>query len=162
MSDDRAPVLPELVRSLRMLGIDHDPCTKSAHDAVFGPLLDARARAGAHSVEKALAAFKGASLIARIEALAATAATSGITNAATARSRTAHAEDALRELRNAAEQLDAEAVHARDGGDEWDAWLAQLRRFFATADHACEALARVFAMPVASDPARSWFRRAGS
>ena len=38
-------VLPELARSLRAFGAPRDAAGDAAHDAVFAPLLEARARA---------------------------------------------------------------------------------------------------------------------
>jgi hypothetical protein len=67
-------------------------------------------------------------------------------------------------LRRELRALDTLAVRAR-GVDprspEWEAWVAQLRRVFTSADDACREIAHLLAEPVAPAPARRWFGRRG-
>lgn len=132
--------LPELARSLRTLGAAHGAAAESAHAAVFGPLLDARARAAVSGLDGALAAFRGQALAARIMSRAAEAARASEADAARARARVARARDALEPLRDALHVLDALASPETPGAA---AWTTQLARVFRIADEACVALARV-------------------
>ncbi|MDB4880853.1 MAG: hypothetical protein JWL60_2299, partial [Gemmatimonadetes bacterium] len=99
MADEGAASLPELARSLRALGRPVDEATDAAHDVVFAPLLDARARASRADAVDAVAAFRGAALAARIEALARAAAVKGQPDAAEGRARTAAVRETLEPLR---------------------------------------------------------------
>ena len=45
------------------------------------------------------------------------------------------------------------------GGTGWDAWVAQLRRVFVSADVACQALARLLADRAATVASPRWFER---
>ena len=160
MPDDTAPALPELARSLRSLGAPRDAASEAAHSAIFPPLLDARARAVGSSVETVLAALRGDALSARIEAGVADAAVNGVAQLALARAFTAQASELVEPLRMQLLELDTLAEQARDGGDGWQAWVAQLRRVFHTADIACQALARLLASRDTQIPAPRWFERA--
>jgi hypothetical protein len=168
VAEGERPLLPELTRSLRTLGRPDDAGTDAAHAVVFGPLLDARARAGRGEAADAVAALRGAALAARIESLARTAATSGEGEAARARARWAAAREVLEPLRAELATLDGVAADALRGGagsPEWGRWTAQLRRVFAAADVACHALAPVLGAPrgVAAPRPRRWFGwRSGS
>jgi hypothetical protein len=140
--------LPELARSLRALGCAHGPAAESAHAAVFGPLLDARAHAAADGLDAALAAFRGQALVARISSRALDAARAGELDAARARARAARAREALEPLRDALLALDAlvpalAASSLAASSPAAAAWMAQLARVFRDADGACAALARV-------------------
>jgi hypothetical protein len=165
MADAGAPLLPELVRSLRSLGRPSDASAEAAHAAVFAPLLDARARATEGDAADALAAFRGAALAARIESLARAAATDGQPDPALGRARVAATREQLEPLRGALSELDALAGAAgRDGpaSEAWRRWLDQLRLVFTAADAACDAIARLLAdRTVVVAPARGWFRRKG-
>jgi hypothetical protein len=159
-------LLPELARSLRAFGAPRDAAGEAAHAAVFIPLLDARARATTGDVEVALSALRGEALVVRIEARVTDAAEAGESDPARARARSARARELLAPLRHEMKALDALAVPARGAGatsESWLAWVAQLRRVFASADDACRALARLLAEPASSIPARRWFggRRSG-
>jgi hypothetical protein len=157
-------LLPELARSLRVFGAPRDAADEAAHSAVFAPLLDARARATTGDVEVALSALRGEALGVRIEARVADAAESGESDPARARARGARARELLEPLRRELRALDVLAVKARGVGPtspEWEAWVAQLRRVFSSADDACRALARLLAEPTETAPARSWFGRLG-
>jgi len=161
MADDAAPLVPELARSLRTLRQPASAATDAAHTAVFGPLLDARARAAREDEAGAIAALRGAALAARIESLARAAATEGEPDAARARARVAAAREALEPLRAAFDALDAAAIPAGRAGSaspDWQRWVDQLRRVFAAADAACDELAAVLAQrePPAS---AGWFGR---
>lgn len=134
-------VLPELARSLRLFGAPRDPASEAAHGAIFTPLLDARARAATSDVHAALATFRGEALAARITARVADAAQAGISDAPYARARSARARELLDPLRAELRALDLLAAKAGDG--EWEPWVDQLRRVFATADEGCRALARL-------------------
>ena len=155
-------LLPELARSLRSFGAPRDAAGDAAHDAVFAPLLEARARAELGDVEAALAALRGAPLATRIGGRVAQAATDGEPDPARARARAARASELIEPLVAALAALDSLAAVARGGGTDspaWQAWITQLRRVFASADDACRALARLLAEP--SAPARRgrpWFR----
>ena len=156
-------LLPELARSLRAFGAVRGASGEAAHSAIFGPLLDARARAGLGDVETALSALRGETLGVRIAARSAEVASTGQADAAHARARSARAGELLEPLRAELSRLDALAATARGGSTEsegWRAWIAQLRRVFASADDACRALDRLLAeRPPEGKPARRWFRR---
>ena len=156
-------VLPELARSLRAFGAARGVTGEAAHAAIFGPLLDARARAGLGDVETALSALRGEALAVRIVARAAEAASAGQADPAHARARSARAGELIEPLRAELARLDLLAAAARGsstGSDEWRTWVAQLRRVFASADDACRALDRLLAeTPPDATPARRWFRR---
>jgi hypothetical protein len=157
-------LLPELARSLRTLGAPRDAAGEAAHSAVFAPLLDARARATTGDVEVALSAMRGEALGVRIEARVADAAESGESDPARARARGARARELLEPLRRELRALDVLAAKARGvspSSPDWEAWVAQLRRVFSSADDACHALARLLAEPTEMAPARSWFGRLG-
>jgi uncharacterized protein (DUF3084 family) len=156
-------ILPELARSLRSLGAPRGVEGDAAHGAIFPPLLEARARATLGDVEDALAAFRGGPLGARIQARVVDAASAGQSDAARARARAARATELLDALLADLTALDAAALQVRGGSADlagWQAWVAQLRRVFATADDACRALARLLAERP-PEPARSrrWFGR---
>jgi hypothetical protein len=160
MADDAAPLLPELARSLRVLGTPRDAAAEAAHAAVFGPLLGARARASKGDAAAALAALRGRELMARIESLARAAAEAapGL-DAARARARVAETAEILDPLRAAFVELDrlgAGATPAAAASPEWERWVAQLRQVFAAADVACGALATLLASGDDA-PARRWF-----
>jgi hypothetical protein len=156
-------LLPELARSLRTFGAPHGEAGEAAHAAIFGPLLDARARAGLGDVEAALSALRGEMLAVRIAARATEAASAGQSDAAHARARAARAAELIDPLRLELSRLDTLAGAARGGtveSERFDAWVAQLRRVFACADDACRRLTRLLAeAPPAAKPARRWFRR---
>ncbi|MFL5605245.1 MAG: hypothetical protein ACJ8AD_02245 [Gemmatimonadaceae bacterium] len=157
-------LLPELARSLRTFGAPRDAAGEAAHSAVFAPLLDARARAATGDTEVALSALRGEALGVRIEARVADAAEAGESDPARARARGARARELLEPLRGELRALDAAAIKAR-GADlkssEWEAWVAQLRRVFTSADDACRAIAHLLAEPMAPAPTRRWFGRHG-
>ncbi len=156
-------LLPELARSLRAFGAVRGATGEAAHSAIFGPLLDARARAGLGDVEVALSALRGETLAVRIAARSAEVASAGQSDAAHARARSARAGELIEPLRAELFRLDALAASARGGSaesDEWRAWVAQLRRVFASADDACRALDRLLAEAAPeAGPTRRWFRR---
>ena len=154
-------LLPELARSLRSFGAPRDAAGDAAHDAIFAPLLEARARAELGDVEAALAALRGAPLGTRIAARVAQAAAAGEPEPARARARSARASELIEPLIAELAVLDQVATPARGdeaGSPAWQAWVAQLRRVFGSADDACRALARLLAEPSASaKAARRWF-----
>jgi hypothetical protein len=154
-------LLPELARSLRSLGAPRDAAGEAAHDAVFAPLIEARARAELGDVEAVLSALRGAPLGTRIAARVAQAAAVGEPEPARARARTAHASELIETLLGELAALDALAPAARGGAagsPAWQAWVAQLRRVFISADDACRALTRLLAEPSAqARAARRWF-----
>ena len=154
-----APILPELARSLRSLGAQHDAAAEAAHAAIFLPLLDARARAAGASMEAVLAALRGDALSARVEAGAVDAAVQGVDQPAQARALSALTGELMEPLRAALLSLDALAPAARDDATGWDAWVAQLRRVFVSADVACQALARLLADRAATVASPRWFER---
>jgi hypothetical protein len=160
-----APLLPELARSLRVLGTPRDAAAEAAHAAVFAPLLGARARASRGSVAGALAALHGQELMARIESLARGAAETGGADAARARARVAQTAEILDPLRAAFAELDRLGAEVAPGAaataPEWERWVAQLRRVFAAADVACGNLAILLAS-TPETPARRWFGGSGS
>ena len=162
---EEAP-LPELARSLRALGAAHGAAAESAHAAVFGPLLDARALAATRGLDGAYAAFRGQALAARIMARAADAAREGEMDPARARARVARAREAVEPLRDALHALDtltpppvANAVPASPSVAA--GWTEQLARTFRLADEACVALARVLAEQVDAPVRRGWLGRFG-
>ena len=156
-------LLPELARSLRSFGAPRDAAGDAAHAAIFAPLLEARARAGAGDVEAALSELRGATLATRIAAMATEAASAGQLDPARARARAARAAEMLDPLLNELGVLDVLAASARNrasASDGWSAWVAQLRRVFESADDACRALALLLAeRPPAAVRPRRWFRR---
>ncbi len=154
-----APALPELARSLRSLGAPRDPAAEAAHAAIFPPLLDARARAAGSTVDAVLSALRGDALSARIEAAAVDAAVHGITQPAVSRALTAQTGELMEPLRAELLKLDAAAEAARDAGDGWQAWVAQLRRVFHSADVACQSLAQLLATRDSQIPVPRWFER---
>jgi hypothetical protein len=158
--------LPELARSLRALGCAQGPAGESAHAAVFGPLLDARARAAAGGLDEALTSFRGQVLAARIVSRATDAARADAPDAAHARARAARAREALEPLRDALHALDALVpAHPADvsaaSSPAVTAWMAQLARVFRAADEACGALARVLAEHDEIPVQRGWLGRFG-
>jgi hypothetical protein len=154
-------LLPELARSLRSFGAPRDAVGDAAHDAIFAPLLEARARAELGDVEAALSALRGAPLATRIAARVAQAAAVGEPEPARARARSARASELIEPLAAELAALDPLAAAARGGETDaptWQAWVAQLRRVFASADDACRALTRLLAEPSApARAARRWF-----
>jgi hypothetical protein len=154
-------LLPELARSLRSFGAPRDAAGDAANDAIFSPLLEARARAELGDVEAALSALRGGPLATRIEARVSQAAAAGEQDPARARARAARASEIVESLVADLATLDTLATPAHGGTTDspaWTAWVAQLRRVFASADDACRALARLLAEPVAeARPARRWF-----
>lgn len=162
---EEAP-LPELARSLRALGAAHGAAAESAHAAVFGPLLDARAHAARGGIDGALAAFRGQALAARIVARASEAARAEEPDAARARARVARAREALEPLRDALHLLDALMPAPSDdmtmpSSSAPAAWTAQLARVFRVADEACGALTQVLAEPTGAPALRGWLGRFG-
>lgn len=158
--------LPELARSLRALGTARGAAAESAHGAVFGPLLDARARAAVDGLDGALAAFRGQALGARITARATEAARATESDTARGRARVALAREALEPLRDALYLLDALAPSHAAGetmssSSPAAAWTAQLARVFRLADEACVELTRVLGDRDVDAPPRGWFGRFG-
>lgn len=154
-----APALPELARSLRSLGAPRDAAAEAAHAAIFPPLLDARARAKGSSVDAVLSALRGDALSARIEAAAVDAAVHGVTQPAVSRALSAQAGELMEPLRQELLRLDAAAEAARDAGEGWRAWVAQLKRVFFAADVACQSLARLLSTRDKQIPEPRWFER---
>jgi hypothetical protein len=154
-------LLPEMARSLRSFGAPRDAAGDAAHDAIFAPLLEARARAELGDVEAALSALRGAPLGTRIAGRVAQAAAAGEPEPARARARTARASELIEPLIAELATLDRLAASARGGeasSPTWGAWVAQLRRVFTSADDACRALTRLLAEPSAPPKAaRRWF-----
>ena len=153
-----APTLPELARSLKSLGEQRDACAEASHAAIFLPLLDARAHAVGKSATEILAALRGDALSARIEAQAVDAAVHGIEQPARTRALSAQTAELMEPLRAALLALDELAPNARESTVGWEAWVAQLRRVFACADVACQALSRLLA-DRSLDAAPRWFER---
>ena len=155
--------LPELARSLRALGASHGDAADAAHAAVFGPLLDARARAETGGLDGAIVVFRGQALSARIAARATEAARVGELDAARARARAARAREALDQLRDALQALDAlTPAHATDvatSSSAAAAWTSQLARVFRLADEACVSLTRVLAEREDLPARRGWLGR---
>jgi len=156
--------LPELARSLRALGTARGVAAESAHAAVFGPLLDARAHAATGGLGDALSVFRGQALAARIVARAADAARADQADVARARARVALAREALEPLRDALHALDALAsVIPADlsaaRSPAADAWMAQLACVFRTADEACRTLTQVLAKRESVEVRRGWLPR---
>jgi hypothetical protein len=153
------PLLPELARSLRSLGVPRDAASEAAHRAVFTPLLHARASATESDAAGALAALRGSALSTRIEAGVIDAAEAGVTDPARARARVAQAEEIVEPLRAALLALDEAAEGVRVGTPAWDAWVGHLRHVFAAADVACQQLARLLATQDDEPTERRWFER---
>ncbi|MEP6730278.1 MAG: hypothetical protein ABJE10_06560 [bacterium] len=153
------PLLPELARSLRSLGAQRDASSEAAHAAIFQPLLDARARAAGHDKDSVLGALRGDALAARIGAQAVDAAVAGIEEPALTRALTAHATELVEPLRLALHALDSGATAALTDDAGWNAWVAQLRAVFTTADVACEALAKLLASRTTRKSSPRWFER---
>jgi len=154
-----APLLPELARSLRSLGAQRDAATDAAHAAIFVPLLDARARAAGTSKQKALAALRGQALAARIEAQVVDAAVQGIEQPALARALTAQSSELMEPLHRALVALDEAAAPAKESEAAWEEWVARLRTVFASADVACQALAKLIATRQTRSATPRWFER---
>lgn len=154
-------VLPELARSLRALGARHDASADAAHAAIFVPLLEARGRAGAGSLDRMLAALRGESIAARIEKLAIAAGTSGVADPAQIRALTARTVELLEPIHGELALLDERAKELRDQESAWEGWVGQLRAVFASADVACGALARLIAERPVARPSGSWFAKGG-
>ena len=154
-------LLPELARSLRSFGAPRDAAGDAAHEAIFAPLLEARARAELGDVEAALAALRGGPLATRIAVRVAQGAALGEPEPARARARTARALELIEPLTAELAALDRLAAGAAGGeasSPRWQEWVAQLRRVFMTADDACRALARLLAEPtVPAKSGRRWF-----
>jgi len=157
MPDDR---FPELARSLRSLGAARDAATQAAHDAIFTPLIDARARA-AHAGERdVVGIFKGATLSVAIERAVVAAAEADVEPKALARARVATAREMIEPVRVALALLDersAAATRTGPGSPPWDEWLSELRRVFGAADDACTHLARLLAAPRRAEEPKRWF-----
>lgn len=154
-----APLLPELGRSLRSLGAQHEPCAEASHAAIFVPLLDARARATDRSKEFVLASLKGSTLTARIETLVAAAVIQGVAQPALARALSAQSAELMEPLRRALADLDRAASTASHSDAAWEEWVRKLRAVFVSADVACQALAKLLeTRPTPSAPPR-WFKR---
>lgn len=165
MADASPFALPELGRSLRSLGSMREPCAESAHVALFGPLLDARAAAAeSMSVTDLLHAFRGRPIAARMERLVIEAAQLGVREPAVARARAARAHELLEPVLAALAELDARAGEMKHPSiriDEYSPFVVQLRAVFAAADTACGHLARLLAEELES-PGKGWRARGGS
>ena len=160
MADEPESLLPELARSLRVLGTPRDAAAEAAHAAVFAPLLGARARASRANVGGVLAALRGAELMSRIDSLARVAAEKDAADAASARARAAEGAEILEPLRVAFTELDRLSGEvtpfAAASSPEWKRWVEQLRHVFAVADVACGKFAGLLSAPDTA-PARRWF-----
>jgi len=160
MADGQESLLPELARSLRVLGAPRDAAAEAAHAAVFAPLLGARARASRANVAGVLAALHGEELMSRIESLARGAAEKDAADAASARARVAESGEILEPLRAAFAELDRLSGEvtpdAAAASPEWTRWVEQLRHVFAVADVACGNFAGLLSA-TDSAPARRWF-----
>ena len=159
------PLLPELARSLRTLGVSRGEA-QAAHAIVFAPLLEARGRAAPSSIAGALTAFRGTLLSVRIDALAVSAASAGQVDAGHRRARVARAQEILEPLRQQLARLDAIGATVPDGespreSSAWAEWIDQLRDVFALADVACGKMAALLAEPGDREP-RRWCGRLGS
>jgi hypothetical protein len=154
-----APLLPELGRSLRSLGAQHEPCAEASHAAIFVPLLDARARAADRSKEFMLASLKGSTLAGRIETLVAAAAVQGVEEPAAARAITAQSAELMEPLRRAFMELDGAAQSALHSDAAWDDWVARLRAVFVSADVACQSLTKLLNARVAKGASPRWYKR---
>lgn len=163
MADETTPLLPELARSLRVLGTPNDAASEAAHAAIFGPLLGARARAARSDAEGALTAFKGEVLINRILAHVHSAAVGGFIEPARGRARDAAARELLNPLLASLTELDRIAmtipVAAATTSEPWTRWVDQLRVVFSAADAACGGLASLLSEPAEAPSARRWFGR---
>lgn len=141
------PLIPELTRSLRTLGLSGDVHRRRAHDAVLAPLLQARAAAAAATSRREAAhAFRGPALRAEIRDRVRAAASSEMADAAQARARCAAALDAVAPLLDASAALDDEDARVEDDL-RWQDFLDAVRRLFATADDAVDEVARILAVP---------------
>jgi hypothetical protein len=150
--------LPELARSLRSLGALGTLCMQEAHEAVFGPLLEARTVAARATLDDAIIAMNGNAILRRIETAVVSAATRGVSGAPRARALTARAQEATESLRRSLLALDELAATA--GSDEgWDQWVEQLRQVFVRADEACRSLASVLDDRDVKDPSPRWYVR---
>jgi hypothetical protein len=150
--------LPELARSLRSLGALGNACMQEAHEAVFGPLLEARTVAANGTAEDAVDAMNGHAILRRIEAGVTAAAVRGVSGAPRARALTARAQEVTEPLRRSLLALDELAVVAGTD-DGFDQWVEQLRQVFARADEACRSLALVLDDRDAKDSSPRWFAR---
>lgn len=153
------PPLPEFARSLRALGAPRDASGEAAHAAIFLPLLEARTRAANASTDEVLGALRGNALSARIEANVVDAAVHAIEDPRRARALTAQTTELIAPLRAALLELDALSTAARDDDAAWEAWIAQLRRVFGTADDACQSLSRLLANRDDTAARTRWFER---
>jgi hypothetical protein len=156
--------LPELARSLRAFGAPRSAADETAHAAVFGPLLDARALAATTDEEGALSALRGELLGARVRTRVDEAAQASALDAASGRARASRARELIEPLTSALAAADAVGARARGkdaSSPEWAAWVAALRRAFGSADDACRAFARLLEEPAEPPPRRRWFRRPG-
>lgn len=156
--------VPEFARSLRSLGAARDAAGEAAHDAIFTPLLDARARAARADGREVIALLRGSTLAERIDRAVAGAAAKGVESPSLARARSATARELLEPLRAALAALDARAGAASDAGPgtiEWSAWLAALRRAFGAADDGCGKLAELLAQPLRPASPSRWFGSRG-
>lgn len=154
-----APQLPELARSLRSLGAQRGAAADAAHSAIFLPLLDARTRSVGAALDVVLSALRGDALAARIEARAVDAAVHGVAQPSEARALSAQTSELIEPLRSSLLVLDSLSPAARDDAAGWDAWVAQLRRVFAYADAACEALAALLTDRESREGEPRWFQR---
>lgn len=155
-----ANFLPEIARSLRDFGAPRDAAGEAAHSAIFVPLLDARARAARADVPEALDALRGRALAMRIRAAVEAIASGGESDPARGRARAARATEPLDALDAALAQLDHLAGSARgrpSSSAECEAWIAQLRRVFKSADEACRSVARALRETTPQRPPRRWF-----
>jgi hypothetical protein len=131
---------------------------QEAHEAVFGPLLEARTVAANATLDDAVTAMNGHAILRRIETGVASAATRGVSGAPRARALTARAQEATESLRRSLLVLDELAAMA--GTDEgWDQWVEQLRQVFVRADEACRSLATVLDDRDVKDPSPRWYMR---
>ena len=152
------PHLPELTRSLRSLGASGGACMDEAHEAIFAPLLEARAAAMRASVGGTVDAMNGHAIVQRIESAVIAAATRGITNPPRERALSARALDATESVRRSLLALDElAAVAATDAG--WNDWVDQLRRVFSAADVSCRALVAVLEERDVKDAPPRWYAR---
>ena len=131
---------------------------QQAHDAVFGPLLEARTVAANASINDAVDAMNGHAILARIETALSAEATRGISTPARARAATAQAQDAIEPLRRSLLALD-ELASVASTDDGWTEWVDQLRRVFSAADDACTAVAGVLSARRTEDTPPRWYAR---
>jgi len=157
MPDER---FPELVRSLRSLGAARDAASQAANDAIFAPLLEARARAAHAGDRDVVGIFRGAALAEAIQRGVVAAAEADVEPKALARARAASARELIEPVRAALALLDERAAAAVEGGPgspPWNEWLTELRRVFSAADDACAHLARLLAAPRRAEAPKRWF-----